>query len=205
MEQPQGFIDSAHPDYDCLLHKSLYELKQEPRAWFEKFSNTLLHMGFKHSSYVPSLFLHHHQDHITLILIYVDDLIVTGSDSAHIQSSIAYLKSQFAIRDLGDIHYFLDIEATRHTYGLILSQTKYLTYLLHKTNMLNCKPCLTPMTTTTQLTQHDPKPCADPNLYRSLVGALQYAILTRLDLAYSVNKVSQFMHQPTENHWCAVK
>jgi Reverse transcriptase (RNA-dependent DNA polymerase) len=60
MEQPHGFVDSTHHDYVCLLHKSLYGLKQAPRAWFEKLSNNLLQMGFKQSSYDPSLFLHHH-------------------------------------------------------------------------------------------------------------------------------------------------
>jgi Reverse transcriptase (RNA-dependent DNA polymerase) len=79
MEQPPGFIDSNYPDHVCLLHKSLYGLRQAPRAWFEKFSSTLINFGFKSSCYDPSLFLAHHEGHTLLVLIYVDDIIVTGS------------------------------------------------------------------------------------------------------------------------------
>jgi Reverse transcriptase (RNA-dependent DNA polymerase) len=76
MHQPQGFIDSSHSDYVCLLHKLLYGLKQAPRAWFQKLSDSLVQLGFKSSSYDPSLFLFHSHDHVTLVLVYVDDIIV---------------------------------------------------------------------------------------------------------------------------------
>jgi Reverse transcriptase (RNA-dependent DNA polymerase) len=112
MHQPQGFIDSQHPDHVCLLKKSLYGLKQMPLAWFEKLRASLLHVGFKPSSYDPSLFLFHHQGQTTLILVYVDDIIVTESNPNLVQYYITQLSTQFSIRDLGDIHFFLGIEAT---------------------------------------------------------------------------------------------
>jgi Reverse transcriptase (RNA-dependent DNA polymerase) len=106
MHQPQGFIDSQHPDHVCLLKKSLYSLKQVPRAWFEKLQESLLHLGFQPSNYDPSLFLSHHQGQTTLILVYVDDIIVTESNPDLVQYYITQLSTQFAIRDLGDIHFF---------------------------------------------------------------------------------------------------
>jgi Reverse transcriptase (RNA-dependent DNA polymerase) len=84
MAQPHGFIDPTNPDFVCLLHKYLYGLKQTPRAWFEKLSNTLIQFGFKSSFYDPSLFLPHTHGHILLVLVYVDDLIVTWSNLVQI-------------------------------------------------------------------------------------------------------------------------
>jgi hypothetical protein len=95
------------------------------------------------------------------------------------------------------------VSANQH--GLVLSQTKYLLDLLARVNMSTYKPCLTPMVTGVHLTQHDSSLCTDPSLYRSVVGALQYSTLTQPDLAFPVNKVSQFMHQPTEDNWSAIK
>jgi Reverse transcriptase (RNA-dependent DNA polymerase) len=168
----------------------LYSLKQAPRVWFEKLQYSLLHLGFQPSNYDPSLFLSHHQGQTTLILVYVDDIIVTESNPDLVQYYITQLSTQFAIRDLGDIHFFLGIKATSSDKGLFLSQTKYLSDLLKRSNMLNCKPTLSPMTSRTHLSQHGSAPCQDPHLYRSVVGALQYTTLTRPDLAFSVNKVS---------------
>jgi Reverse transcriptase (RNA-dependent DNA polymerase) len=173
----------------CLLHKS----------------PTLVHLGFKGSSYDPSLFLHHTNGDIVIILIYVDDLVVTSNNPTLVQSVIDKLKAQFSIRDLGNLHYFLGIEMSANQYGLVLSQTKYLLDLLARVTISTYKPCLTPMVTGVHLTQHGSSLCTDPSLYRSVVGVLQYATLTRPDLAFPVNNVSQFMHQPTEDNWSAIK
>jgi Reverse transcriptase (RNA-dependent DNA polymerase) len=135
MAQPQRFIDPTHSDFVCLLHKPLYGLKQTSRAWFDKLSTILIQFGFKSSSYDASLFLPHANGHILLVLVYVDDLIVTRSDSVQIQECIACLKSNFAIRDLGTISYFLGIEAQQNEHDLVLTQTKYLFDLLTRNNM----------------------------------------------------------------------
>jgi Reverse transcriptase (RNA-dependent DNA polymerase) len=205
MHQPQGFGDPQHPDHVCLLKKSLYGLKQAPRAWFEKLCNTLLLMGFQSSNYDPSLFLSRNNGQLTLILVYVDDILVTGSDPTLIQQCITYLSNRFTIRDLGQVHFFLGVQVTSSDKGLFLSQTKYLSDLLVRANMLNRKPLLSPMASGTNLSQIGSKPCQDPYLFRSIVGALQYATLTRPDISFSVNKISQFMHNPTDDHWSAVK
>jgi Reverse transcriptase (RNA-dependent DNA polymerase) len=162
-------------------------------------------MGFQSSNYDPSLFISRRKGQLTLILVYVDDIIVAGSDPTLIQQCFTYLSNQFAIQDLGPNHFFLGVEVTSFDKGLFLSQTNYLSDLLIRANMLNCKPILSPMASGTNLSQIGSMPCQDSYLYRSIVGTLQYAILTRPDISFSVNKVSQFMHNPTEEHWSAGK
>ncbi|KAJ3686759.1 hypothetical protein LUZ61_015923 [Rhynchospora tenuis] len=205
MSQPPGFVDSAHPNHVCLLKKSIYGLKQSPRAWFQKLSSTLIQFGFTPSKYDPSLFLAHCNGHTTIVLVYVDDILVTGSNQHHVNSCISQLHSRFAIKDLGLLHYFLGISVTSNATGLHLSQAKYIHDILSRTNMLNAKPVSTPIATDISLFPTDSEPFSDPHLYRSTVGALQYATVTRPDLSYAVNKLSQFMHSPTLNHWSAVK
>ncbi|KAJ3704083.1 hypothetical protein LUZ61_007788 [Rhynchospora tenuis] len=205
MQQPQGFVDKSFPDYVCKLKKSLYGLKQAPRAWFQKLSSTLTAAGFHASQYDPSLFICHISGQSIFILIYVDDILITGSDKNLIQSCISHLHTKFALKDLGNIHYFLGIEALHCSNGLFLNQTKYIENILTKTKMMEAKPCTTPMATFITLSANDSSPFEDPHLYRSVVGALQYATLTRPEISFAVNKCSQFMHTPTQNHWVAVK
>ena len=92
MSQPPGFVDSSRPNHVCLLSKSLYGLKQSPRAWFHKLTSALIEFGFLASSYDPSLFVHHSNGHTTILLVYVDDILLTGSNSAFLTSCLAYLQ-----------------------------------------------------------------------------------------------------------------
>jgi Reverse transcriptase (RNA-dependent DNA polymerase) len=205
MTQPPGFTDSTKPDHVCFLKKSLYGLKQSPRAWFHKLSESLVAFGFISSNYDPSLFVARSNNKIALLLVYVDDIIITSNNEAFLQNCISHLQQQFALKDLGPLSYFLGIEVQTTPQGLHLSQTKYILDLLKRTNMLQANPFPTPMAQTNSLSLHDGDPFHDPYLYRSVVGALQYATVTRPDIAFAVNKVSQFMHSPTTVHWTAVK
>ncbi|KAJ3691762.1 hypothetical protein LUZ61_020926 [Rhynchospora tenuis] len=205
MDQPPDFIDSSHPRHVCLLSKSLYGLKQSPRAWFHKLSSTLLDLGFVESQYDPSLFISTNSKHFTIILVYVDDILVTGSNPSFISEFTSILHSKFSLKDLGSINYFLGIEISTLPKGLHLSQSKYIHDILVRAKMLNAKPASSPMATTPTLSRNDSEVFDDPQLYRSIIGALQYATLTRPDISFAVNRVSQFMHQPTINHWAAVK
>jgi histone deacetylase 1/2 len=141
------------------------------------------------------------------VLIYVDDIIVTGSSDRAINALLRDLNVNFAIKDLGDLHFFLGIEVKKLHNGLLLTQEKYATELLDKVGMHSCKPAPTPLSSSEQLSLTDGTPLGseDCTQYRSIVGALQYLTLTRPDLAFSVNKVCQFLHAPTTEHWTAVK
>eukprot|EP00261_Vitis_vinifera_P039164 XP_019080407.1 PREDICTED: uncharacterized protein LOC109123862 [Vitis vinifera] len=205
MQQPQGFIDEQNPNLVCRLHKALYGLKQAPRAWFEKLHRALLSFGFVSAKSDQSLFLRFTPNHITYVLVYVDDILVIGSDTAAITSLIAQLNSEFSLKDLGEVHYFLGIQVSHTNNGLHLSQTKYIRDLLQKTKMVHCKPARTPLPTGLKLRVGDGDPVEDLHGYRSTVGALQYVTITRPELSFSVNKVCQFMQNPTEEHWKVVK
>lgn len=82
MRQPAGFVDRNKPDHVCLLHKSLYGLKQSPRAWFDKFSSYLLQFGFVCSIKDPSLFIYSKGKDVIMLLLYVDDMLITGNSSS---------------------------------------------------------------------------------------------------------------------------
>lgn len=205
MTQPQGFIDPTFPSHLCKLHKSLYGLKQAPRAWYERFSNYLFGLGFQSTYADPSLFIRHFKNTVTLILLYVDDLIITGSDSTYITYLISQLGLLFEMKNLGQLHHFLGIEVSTTSTGLFLSQTKYAKDLLLRTSMLDCKPVGSPCSSKQSPTCTTSPLMKDPALYRSIAGALQYLTLTRPDLAFAVNLACQYMHSPTEAQFVALK
>lgn len=184
--------------------KALYGLKQAPRAWFQRLSNFLTHLGFSCSRADTSLFIFKRESCILYLLVYVDDIILTGNNTDIISKFISRLNNEFSIKDLGQLNYFLGLEVTYTDTGLFLSQAKYAQDILARAGLLESKPVGTPLTTTAQLSSLG-LPFSDPTLYRSLVGALQYLTITRPDLSYSVNQVSQFLHVPTEDHFQAVK
>lgn len=109
MVQPPGFVDPQNPTHVCLLSKALYGLKQSSRA-FHKLKMVLLKIGFHGSQHDPSLFISHAQGRIMLILVYVDDIIITGNNHEYMASCISLLAFEFALKDLGDLHFFLGIE-----------------------------------------------------------------------------------------------
>ncbi|KAI5337565.1 hypothetical protein L3X38_016836 [Prunus dulcis] len=205
MTQPPGFLDSSQPHHVCRLYRSLYDLKQAPRAWFQCLSSSLLQLQFVGSKMDSSLFVFNDRTTIIYVLVYVDDIIITGNNSVAIGKVISALSSTFALKDLGILHYFLGIEVVPHYGGLILSQRKYIIDLLKRSHLADIKPIDTPMASSSKLSKSDGEPLSNPQQYRSIVGALQYVTLTRPELSFSVNKVCQFMHNPTSEHWASVK
>lgn len=138
------------------------------------------------------------------LLVYVDDLILTGSNETTIQSFIFRLNTEFAIKDLGDLSYFLGLEVAYSEAGLFLCQSKYASDVLKRADLFDSKPVSTPLAPHESFVKHGDL-FEDVTLYRSLVGALQYLTITRPDLSYAVNQVSQFLQAPTVTHFQAVK
>jgi hypothetical protein len=205
MAQPLGFVDSTLPSHVCHLQKSLYGLKQAPRAWFERFTSHLLTLGFVASVADASLFILSHESITVYLLLYVDDIIITGNNSTAISNIISQLSTTFELKDLGPLRYFLGLQIDYKKAGFFVHQHKYLTDLLHKFNMTDCKAASTPIATTPILTTTTTDVLSDPTPYRSLVGALQYATFTRPDITFAVNRVCQFMHRPSPAHFVAAK
>ncbi|XP_050939365.1 uncharacterized mitochondrial protein AtMg00810-like [Cucumis melo] len=152
----------------------------------------------------PSLFIRSVGSSLTYLLLYVDDIIVIGPDYLYIFVLKNQLALEFKISDLGPSKYFLGLKIQSSIGGISVNQAKYLIDLLHTSGMTSAKSCITPMSTSLDLYTIAP-PFNDPSLYRRLVGSLQYLTFTRPDIAFSVNRVSQFMHKPTVIHFSAVK
>ena len=207
MRQPPGFEDPQHPHHICRLDKALYGLKQAPRAWHHRLGAALADHGFVASTADTSLFILQRPTMTMYLLVYVDDIIVNSSSSSATDRLISGLRQQFAIKDLGTLHYFLRVEVASLQHGLSLTQRKYALDILARAGMLKCKSAPTPMVSTHRLcaTDGDPLSEEDATLYRSLVGGLQYLTLTRPDLSYSINRVCQYLHTPRSSHWSAVK
>ncbi|XP_019096492.1 PREDICTED: uncharacterized protein LOC109130870 [Camelina sativa] len=205
MKQPEGFVDKEHHDHVCLLHKSLYGLKQAPRAWFDKFSNFLLKFGFFCSIRDPSLFICAKNNDAIFLLLYVDDMVITGNSSGLLNSLLDALNQQFRMKNLGELHYFLGIQAQFHPQGLFLSQQKYAEDLLIEAAMSNCSSVATPLSQQLNRTPMQDKLFKNPKYFRSLVGKLQYLTLTRPDIQFAVNYVCHKMHAPTVSDFQLLK
>ena len=190
MSQPPGYKHSVYPNHVCKLQRAIYGLKQAPRAWFSRLSNKLLDLGFHGSRSDSSLFIYKTTSLTMFILIYVDDIIITASKPESIDDLLLSLTHDFAVKDLGNLNFFLGIEVLSNPHGIILSQHRYIIDLLHRTKMSEAKPITTPMASTTSLSAFEGELFPDLTLYRSTIGALQYLALTRPDIAFTVNKLS---------------
>lgn len=124
---------------------AIYGLKQAPRAWFNKFSDFLLAFGFICSLRDPSLFIYKKNGDIILLLLYVDDIALTGSNKALIGTLLDALNREFKMKDLGQFHYFLGLQASFTANGMFLNQEKYAEDLLHISGMSGCTPVATPL------------------------------------------------------------
>jgi hypothetical protein len=146
MEQPPGFV--AQGEYRgcvCKLKKTLYGLKQSPRAWFGKFSKAVMEFGLQHCQTDHSVFHLHTSAGYILLVVYVDDIVITGDDSGGIARLKLLLQQKFHTKDLGKLKYFLGIEVARSQKGINLSQRKYVLDLLEETGFLGARPIDIPM------------------------------------------------------------
>ena len=204
MEQPPGFVAQGESGHVCRLKKSLYGLKQSPRAWFGRFTEVVLQFGLTRCHGDHSMFYRVSNAGRIFLVVYVDDIVITGDDFAGIDELKLYLKQQFETKDLGRLRYFLGIEVATAKRGIHISQRKYALDLLAETGMLGAKPLDTPMEAGIKLMAEEGELLSDPERYGRLVGKLNYLTITRPDISFPVSVVSQFMSSPRIPHWDAV-
>ncbi|CAM8986787.1 unnamed protein product [Rhodiola kirilowii] len=178
-----------------------------PRAWFARLSERLYQLGFSSSRADVSLFIFNKNGVTIFMLVYVDDIVIAGSHYAAVDQLVKSLSETFPIKDFGKLNFFLGLEAAYNSGGLTLTQHKYALDLLHRSSMENCKPTSTPLSATEKLSKDSGSPLTGDDVlkYRSMVGGLQYLTLTRPDISFAVNKVCQYLSNPTDVHWEAVK
>ncbi|KAL2903744.1 Retrovirus-related Pol polyprotein from transposon TNT 1-94, partial [Bienertia sinuspersici] len=200
MKPPPGFSSRGKV---CRLLKSLYGLKQAPRCWFAKLSASLTQYGFRQSYSDYSLFTYRNGSVHLNVLVYVDDLIISGNDSSALHTFKQYLSTCFHMKDLGRLKYFLGIEVARNDEGILLCQRKYALDIISEAGLLGAKPAPFPIEQNHSLGLARGDSLSDPERYRRLVGRLIYLSFTRPDLAYAVHILAQFMQAPRMEHWDA--
>ncbi|CAN6440880.1 unnamed protein product [Victoria cruziana] len=190
----------------CKLKKALYGLKQSPRAWFERLRCVLRMNGYRQGNEDHTLFVKRCDLSVAIFLVYVDDMIVTGDNINEINRLKKRLATEFELKDLGKLRYFLGIELARSKTGLILNQRKYTIDLQKETGKLGCRLVFTLIEANHKMSLKDGDRLDEEgkSRYQRLVGKLIYVTLTRPDITYAVNVVSQFMHAPTSVHLAAV-
>ncbi|KAG8473197.1 hypothetical protein CXB51_035225 [Gossypium anomalum] len=183
----------------CKLRKSLYGLKQSPRAWFERFTQVVEKEGYSQGQADHTMFYRHSQrGRIAVIIVYVD-IILAGDDMDEIRRLKEHLALEFVIKDLGHLKYFLGIKIARSKKGLVVSQKKYVIDLLKEAGMSGCRPTDTSIDPNVKFENIKGR-LVDKRQYQRLVGELIYLLHTRPDIAFAVSLVSQFMHSPMEEH-----
>ncbi|GFY95400.1 hypothetical protein Acr_10g0007850 [Actinidia rufa] len=181
MDPPPGFrAEGEHTGKICRLWKSLYGLKQSPRAWFSRFSEVVLSLDFIRCQSDQTCFIHRRSDgQCVNISVYVDDIIITGDDASGIERVKQTLRKAFDTKDLGPLRYFLKIEDT---------------------GMMGCRPASSPMDPNFKLSPESGDLLPDATQYQHLVGRLIYLTHTRPDISFAVSVVSQFMHATRTSH-----
>jgi hypothetical protein len=163
--QPTDFADPAHPDLVCRLKKSLYGLKQPPRAWYSRFASFLLSLGFAAAKSDTSLFVFRRGSDTVYLLLYVDDIILTASSMELLRRTISALQREFTMKDLGPLHHFLGITIERRSDGLLLHQRTYTLDVLKRAVMTDCKPCSTLVDLKVKLVADSGPPDRDPSQF----------------------------------------
>ncbi|XP_057975439.1 uncharacterized mitochondrial protein AtMg00810-like [Malania oleifera] len=157
-------------------------------------------MGFSQSKADYSLFTKQERGSFVVLLLYVDDILLAGSDTAALEKVKSSLSAEFKLKDLGPLKFFLGLEIARSHKGISLSQRKYCLELIAESGLLAAKPVLFPMDTHTKLSKDDSELIDDVSAYRRLMGRLLYLTHTRPDITFAVNHLSQFLDNPRLPH-----
>lgn len=214
MQQPEGFSVEGKEKLVCKLKKSLYGLKQAPRQWYKKFDGFMQTNGYFRCNADHCCYFKRFQSSYIILLLYVDDMLVAGSDMGEIRKLKKQLSSEFDMKDLGAAKQILGMRISRNKLKgtLQLSQAEYIERILKRFSMSNAKSVRTPLASHFRLTKEQtPKTEEERNFmakvpYASAIGSLMYAMVcTRPDIAHAVGAVSRFMTNPGKQHWEAVK
>lgn len=165
--------------------------KQSPRAWFGRFTTVMKEAGYKQSQGDHTLFVEHPASRgVTILLVCVDDIIVTGNNEQKKENLRQKLEAEFEIKAPGKLKYFLGIEVAHSSHGIFISQQKYITDLLKESKKIGCKLASTPINPNHKLGGGKDEPSVDKQMYERLCGKLIYLSHTRPDIAHPVSVIS---------------
>ena len=206
MEQPDGFVVDGQQGKVCKLLKSLYGLKQAPKQWHEKFDQTLTSAGFVVNEADKCVYYHHGGGEGVILCLYVDDILIFGTNMKVIEQVKNFLSQSFDMKDLGEADVILNIKLLRdENGGITLLQSHYVEKVLSRFGYSKCTPSPTPYDPSKMLRKN--KGIARDQLrYSQIIGSLMYlASATRPDIAFAVSKLSRFVSKPGDDHWHALE
>jgi hypothetical protein len=204
IEKPQGFEVEDKKSHVCRLKKSLDRLKQAPRAWYGHIDSFLMRLGFTKSKEDSNLYFKIMNNEPIILLLYVDDLFLTREENLIIECK-KRLASEFEMKYLGLMHYFLGLEVWKSPKNIFLNQGKYTVEIFKRFNMLECKPMNTPMEVKLKLLVDTLSELIDATLYRQIIGSLMYLTNIGPDIYFSMNTLSQFLVECRHVHLVATK
>ena len=204
MEQPEGFVITGQENKVCRLVKSLYGLKQAPKQWHQRFDKTVKSFGFQHNAADRCIYSKYTKESTVVICLYVDDMLIIGTNLVGILETKNYLSSHFKMKDLGEVDTILGIKVKRSDSQISLSQSHYIEKILTKFQHLNIKEFNTPFDSSVKLDKNSGRAVAQLE-YASAIGCMMYAMhCTRPDIAFAVSRLSQFTSNPGPDHWRAI-
>ena len=208
MEQPDGYVDSKHPDYVCKLLKSLYGTKQAARQWYQRLNDHMKKNGFKNTEADQCMYYKINDKEYTVIALYVDDLIVMAKTKDDINQVSKQLKQDFDMKELGEVKYCLGIQVNRDRQQkkIWINQEAMIQRVAKRFQVDECKPTYLPADVNSKLkiVVNDGEDKSSEMPYRELVGSLMYIMVcTRPDICNAVGDVSRFCENFANEHWMA--
>jgi hypothetical protein len=207
MDQPEGFVEARQESKVCKLTRSLYGLKQALKQWYEKFDSCMIENGYKSNECDKCIYSKSWENSHVIVSLYVDDLLIFGSNLYFINETKNMLRSHFDVKDLGEANFILGMKITKKCDGKYLNQSHYIEKILKKYNFLDCKHVATPFDSSVHLFPiKNDNDIINQKEYANIIGSLHYATdCTRPDIAYAVGVLSRFTSKPSRDHWHAIE
>ena len=203
--QPEGFVKKGQEHLVYKLIKALYGLRQAPRAWYSKLSKYLEELGFVRCPYEHAFYTKRKGSDVLVIAVYIDDLLVTGTDLTSIKEFVNQMSEKFEMSNLGKLSYYLGLEVKQGVSAIQLKQAAYVKKILDRAGMWNCNALKFPMDPKKSIGKDEGGKRVDTTQFKSMIGGLRYLVHTRPNIAYSVGIVSRYMEKPTVMHELAAK
>ena len=205
VEQPKGFVEPHRPNDVYRLKRALYELKQAPRAWYDRLIAYLIEHGFKRGFADTTLFIQKDKNYFVVAQIYVDDIVFGATNDSLAKSFADEMKKMFEMSMVGELTYFLGLQVKQTDSGIYINQAKYASNLVKRFGLKKATHARTPMATNAKLTNDLSGEFVNVTLYRRMIGCLLYLIDSRPDIAFSVGICSRFQSNPKVSHLNAIK
>jgi hypothetical protein len=190
----------SHAGKVYKLVRALYDLRQASRAWYNRIDSFIQNLGLQRSKEDPNLYFSHNNRKHTIILLYVDDIIITRNDDKNIQHLKHHMMTTFCMTNLGNVSYYLGVEIQQCPEGTYFHQKGYIEKLLDKFGMSGCTLASIRMNPKKKLQKETSFAPVDPVLYQSIVGCLLHATISRWDIQFAVNHISRYLTSPQQDH-----